>query len=70
MVECYPELSDDLRKRVFEVLWDLGPLSHEQIVEMSHDLFSGVNELKSLADSRGERLRSFATLEELKNFKQ
>lgn len=68
--ECYPELSEDLRKRVFEVLWELDPLSHEQIVEMSHDLFSCVNELKLLADSRGERLKSFATLEELKNFKK
>ncbi len=68
--ECYPELSEDLRKRVFVYLWELDPLSHERIVEMSHDLFSGVEELKSLADSRGERLQNFATMEELKNFKR
>ncbi|MCP5004224.1 MAG: hypothetical protein GY941_09830 [Planctomycetes bacterium] len=68
--ECYPELSEYLRKRVFEFLWDLDPFVHEQIVEMSHDLFSGANELKSLADSRGEKIESFRTLEELKSFKR
>ena len=68
--ECYPELSADLRKSVFDFLWGQDLLNHQQIVGMSHDLFSCSRELKSLADSRGEKLQNFSTLEDLKNYKQ
>ncbi|MEE9584907.1 MAG: hypothetical protein V3W51_05430 [Candidatus Brocadiales bacterium] len=68
MEECYPELSAELRKKVFDFLWELEPLSQKQIAEMSHDLFSASNELRSLANSRGEKLHNFETLEDLKNY--
>lgn len=66
--ECYPELSIGLRKKCFDFLWKLEPLDFEQITEMSHDLFSTFEELRSLAQSHGEKLIKFETLEELKNY--
>ncbi|MFQ5963309.1 MAG: hypothetical protein ACE5KZ_03385 [Candidatus Scalinduaceae bacterium] len=68
MEECYPELSAELRKKSFDFLWNLEPLNHEQITKMSHDLFSASEELKSIAQSRGEKLHNFKTLEDLKNY--
>ncbi len=70
MEECYPELSGDLRKSIFDFLWKQEPLNHEQIIDMSHDLFSVSKELKFLADSHGEKMQSFKTLEDLKNYRQ
>ena len=66
--ECYPELSAGLRKKCFDFLWGLGLLDFEQISEMSHDLFSVFEELKSLAESHGEKQITFETMEELKNY--
>jgi hypothetical protein len=66
--ECYPELSSGLRKRCFTFLWGMGLLDFEQISAMSHDLFSAFEELKSLAQSHGEKQITFETLEELKNY--
>ena len=68
--ECYPELSADLRKSIFDFLWGQDVLNHQQIVGMSHDLFSCSKELKSFADLRREKLLNFKTVEELKNYKQ
>ncbi|MFQ5862504.1 MAG: hypothetical protein ACE5IC_05215 [Candidatus Brocadiales bacterium] len=70
MGECYPELSTDMRKKVFDCLWELKPLNHKQITGMSRDLFSASKELRSLAHSRGEKLHNFKTLEDLKNYGQ
>ncbi len=70
MKECYPELSMELRKECFDFLWELKPLNHEQITEMSRNLFSVSKELESLAHSRGEKLNSFKTLKDLKNYGQ
>jgi len=67
--ECYPELSDGLRKKVFDFLWKLGPLNFEQITDMSRNLFSATEGLKSLADSYGEKLRMFETIDDLKNYR-
>lgn len=68
MEECYPELSADMRRRIFDFLWELEPLNQKQIAGMSHDLFSASKELKSLARSRGEKLHKFKTQEDLKNY--
>ena len=68
MKECYPELSMELRKECFDFLWELEPLNHEQITEMSRNLFSVSRELESLAQSRGEKQIKFETLEELINY--
>jgi hypothetical protein len=70
MGECYPELSMELRKECFDFLWELEPLSHEQITEMSHNLFLASKELESLAHSRGEKMIDFKTLKDLKNYGQ
>ncbi len=70
MRECYPELSMELRKECFDFLWELEPLNHEQITEMSRNLFSASREIESLAHSRGEKLNNFKTLEDLKNYGQ
>ena len=70
MKECYPELSMELRKECFDFLWELEPLNHEQITEMSRNLFSASREIESLAHSRGEKLNNFKTLEDLKNYAQ
>ncbi len=67
--ECYPELSAELRKKIFDFLWELGPLNFEQITDMSRDLFSVSEELKSFADSYGEKLQKFETIEDLKNYR-
>ncbi len=68
--ECYPELSIELRKKCFDFLWGLEPLDFEQISEMSHNLFSASKELESFAQSHGEKLIKFDTLEDLKNYKR
>ena len=68
MKECYPELSMELRKECFDFLWELEPLNHEQITEMSRNLFLASKEIESLAHSRGEKLNNFKTLEDLKNY--
>ncbi len=68
MKECYPELSMELRKECFDFLWELEPLNHEQITEMSRNLFSVSKEIESLAQSRGEKQIKFETLEELINY--
>ncbi|MFQ5713808.1 MAG: hypothetical protein ACE5GU_07240 [Candidatus Scalinduaceae bacterium] len=70
MKECYPELSMELRKECFDFLWELEPLNHEQITEMSRNLFSASKEIESLAQSRGEKQIKFETLEELINYGQ
>jgi hypothetical protein len=70
MGECYPELSMGLRKKCFGFLWIQGLLNFEQITEMSHDLFSTFDELRSLVQSHGEKLIKFETLEDLKNYGQ
>ena len=66
--ECYPELSIDLRKKCFDFLWGMGLLDFEQISAMSYDLFSTFDELRFLAESRGEKQVVFDTMEELKNY--
>ncbi|ODS33017.1 MAG: hypothetical protein SCARUB_01836 [Candidatus Scalindua rubra] len=66
--ECYPELSIELRKKCFDFLWGMGLLDFEQVSAMSHDLFSAFEELKSLAQSHGEKQITFETLEELRNY--
>jgi hypothetical protein len=66
--ECYPELSDDLRKKCFTFLWGMGLLDFEQISAMSYDLFSTFEELRFLAESQGEKQVTFETMEELKNY--
>jgi len=66
--ECYPELSEDLRKKCFTFLWGLGLLDFEQISAMSYDLFSTFDELRFLAESQGEKQVMFETMEELKNY--
>ena len=66
--ECYPELSADLRKKCFDFLWGMGLLDFEQISAMSYDLFSTFDELRFLAESRGEKQVVFDTMEELKNY--
>jgi hypothetical protein len=66
--ECYPELSAGLRKKCFDFLWGLGLLDFEQISAMSYDLFSTFDELRFLAESRGEKQVTFETMEELKNY--
>lgn len=68
IAECYPELSEELRGKIFSLLWKLGPLDFEQITKMSHDLFSVSEDIKSLAGSYGEKLLDFETLEDLKNY--
>ncbi|OHB87786.1 MAG: hypothetical protein A3D13_00700 [Planctomycetes bacterium RIFCSPHIGHO2_02_FULL_40_12] len=68
--ECYPELSAALRKRCFAFLWGMGLLDFEQISAMSRDLFSAVEELKSLAQSHGEKQITFETIEELKSYRK
>ncbi len=59
-----------MRKKVFDFLWKLEPLNHEQITEMSRNLFSASKELESLAQAHGEKLQNFKTLEDLKNYGQ
>jgi len=66
--ECYPELSAGLRKKCFAFLWGLGLLDFEQISAMSYDLFSAFEELRFLAESHGEKLVTFESMEELKNY--
>ena len=66
--ECYPELSEDLRKKCFTFLWGIGLLDFEQISAMSYDLFSTFEELRFLAESLGEKQVTFETMEELKNY--
>ncbi len=66
--ECYPELSAGLRKKCFAFLWGLGLLDFEQISAMSYDLFSTFEELRFLAESHGEKLVTFESMEELKNY--
>jgi hypothetical protein len=66
--ECYPELSEDLRKKCFTFLWGMGLLDFEQISAMSYDLFSTFDELRFLAESHGEKQVTFETMEELKNY--
>ncbi len=68
MRECYPELSMELRKECFDFLWELEPLNHEQVTEMSRNLFSASREIESLAHSRGEKQIKFETLKELINY--
>lgn len=68
MGECYPELSMELRKECFDFLWQLEPLNHEQITEMSRNLFLASKEIETLAHSRGEKLIDFKTLKDLKNY--
>ncbi|MBO1224668.1 MAG: hypothetical protein JYX80_09565 [Candidatus Scalindua sediminis] len=68
MKECYPELSMELRKECFDFLWGREPLNHEQITEISRNLFSASKEIESLAHSRGEKQIKFETLEELINY--
>ncbi len=66
--ECYPELSEALRKKCFDFLWGIGLIDFEQISAMSHDLFSTFDGLKSLAQSHDEKQIIFETMEELKNY--
>lgn len=66
--ECYPELSAALRKRCFAFLWGMGLLDFEQISAMSYDIFSAFEELKSLAQSHGEKQITFETMKELKSY--
>ena len=66
--ECYPELSEDLRKKCFTFLWGMGLLDFEQISAMSYDLFSTFEELQFLAESHGEKQNTFETMEALKNY--
>ncbi len=66
--ECYPELSEDLRKKCFTFLWGMGLLDFEQISAMSYDLFSIFDELRFLAETHGEKQVTFETMEELKNY--
>lgn len=68
--ECYPELSETLRKRCFAFLWGMGLLDFEQISAMSYDIFSAFEELKSLARSHGEKQITFETIEGLKNYRK
>ncbi len=68
--ECYPELSEDLRKKCFTFLWGLGLLDFEQISAMSYDLFSTFEELRFLAESHGEKQVTFETMEDLKNYRR
>ena len=66
--ECYPELSEDLRKKCFTFLWGIGLLDFEQISAMSYDFFSTFDELRFLAESHGEKQITFETMEDLKNY--
>ncbi|WP_162532340.1 hypothetical protein, partial [Candidatus Scalindua japonica] len=68
IAECYPELSEDLRKKCFDFLWGIESIDFEQISAMSYDLFSTFDELRSLAESHGEKQVTFETMEELKNY--
>ncbi len=66
--ECYPELSEDLRKKCFTFLWGMELLDFEQISAMSYDLFSTFDELRFLAKSHGEKQVTFETMGERKNY--
>lgn len=70
MGECYPELSVKLRTEIFDYLWELTPLNHTQITEMSYDLFSKSERLMSFSQSYGEKLHNFETLEDLKKYRR
>lgn len=69
--ECWPELSEDTRKELFDYLWNLCDavkLSQKQILQLSKDIFKFRKDLKARAQARGDRLRGFKTLEELRRF--
>ena len=71
--ECWPEFSEDTRKGLFDYLWDLsdtGGLTQQQIIQLSKDVFKFRKDLKAQSLVRGERLRDFKTLEELRHFAQ
>ncbi|HHT9120320.1 MAG TPA: hypothetical protein ACFYD3_07245 [Candidatus Hypogeohydataceae bacterium YC41] len=71
MGECWPELSEDTRKELFDYLWNLsdkGSLTQKQLIQLSNDVFKFSKDLKAKSKARGEKLRKFKTLEELKHF--
>ena len=71
MGECWPEFSEGTRKGLFDYLWDLsdtGGLTQKQIIQLSKDVFKFRKDLKAQSQARGERLRDFKTLEELRHF--
>ena len=70
MEECYPELSEELRKKIFDFLWKLTPLNFKQITDMSRNLLSASEEINTLALSHDESVLNFKTLDDLKNYKR
>lgn len=73
MGECWPELSEETRKELFDYLWGLstpGGLTQRQILQLSKDIFKFSKDLKTRARARGEKLRKFKTLEALKHYAQ
>lgn len=70
MEECYPELSEELRKKIFDFLWKLTPLNFTQITDMSRNLLSASEEINTLAQPHSERVLCFKTLDDLKNYKR
>lgn len=73
MGECWPELSEDTRKELFDYLWNLsdtGTLTQKQILQLSKDVFKFRKDLKARAKARGEGVKKFKTLENLQHFAQ
>jgi hypothetical protein len=70
--ECWPELSEETRRELFDYLWNLcdTELTQKQILQLSGDIFKFRKDLKAKSKARGEKLRKFKTLEELKHFAQ
>ncbi len=71
MGECWPELSAETRRELFDYLWDLSDtstLSQKQIVQLSQDIFKFRKDLKAKAKARGEKVRKFKTQAELLHF--
>ncbi|HHT9117282.1 MAG TPA: hypothetical protein ACFYD1_01510 [Candidatus Hypogeohydataceae bacterium YC38] len=66
--ECWPELSEETRLALFEHLWILQPLAQKQLLQLSNNIFKFSKDLKALSKGRGERLRRFKTLEDLRHF--
>jgi hypothetical protein len=64
MGECWPELSEETRKEVFDYLWNLSPLTQKQILQLSKDVFKFNKDLKA----RGEKPRKFKTMEGLQHY--
>ncbi len=69
--ECWPELSEETRKELFDYLWNLSDtskLSQKQIIQLGKDIFKFRKDLKSRSKARGDRLIKFKTFEDIQRF--